>query len=219
MHPLFNAVLGGLAQRQVRWALLRPSGDLVKPTDGDIDIVVHPSDMSAVKAVFLALGFLPVPRAGTHFLAYDESTDDWFWFHVVDALCFLGGQINAHAVEACLARRVCSEPPRLAPDDDFWVLLLHCALDKRRVAARHRSTLQQLAVTQPLTGPMARFIAGFCAMGPATLTPHALVEMVVKEQWENVERTLWELADRGHAVIARHSCGVAVMTPRVIQAR
>jgi thymidylate kinase len=190
-----------MTQRQVRWALLRSPGDLTKPTSGDIDILVHPSDMPAVKAVFRSLGFLLLPRAGTHFLAYDAATDQWFWFHVVDALSFLGGQVNTGAVEACLARRVGSEPPRLAPDDDFWVLLLHCALDKRAVAARHRSMLQQLAVTQPLTGPMAMFIAGFCGTGPGAETPRRLVEMVVEEQWENVERTLGALADswtRGH---------------------
>jgi len=195
-HPISTAVLTELTQRQVRWALLRSPADLTMSMDGDIDLLVHPSDMSVVKAVFLALGFLSVPRAGTHFLAYDASTDLWLWFHVVDALSFLGGQVETDTAEACLARRLPCEPSRLAPDDGFWVLLLHCALDKRAVAARHCSTLQQLAATEPLAGPMANFMAGFCAMGSTTVTPHALVEMVVKDQWTGVEQTLWRLADQ-----------------------
>jgi thymidylate kinase len=164
-------------------------------TDGDIDILVHPLDMPVVKAVFLALGFVSVPRLGTHFLTYDASTDRWLWFHVVDALNFLGGRVMTHAGEACLARRIDSEQPRLAPDDEFWVLLLHCALDKRVVAARHRATLLQLAAKGPFDGPMTIFVGGFCRTGSVTVTPRALLDTVVREQWTDVERTLLALSD------------------------
>jgi hypothetical protein len=157
--------------------------------------------MSVVKAVFLAFGFVSLPRAETHVLFYDAPTDVWLWFHVVDRLSFLGGQVETDAVETCLARRLHCEPPRLAPDDAFWVLLLHCALDKRAVAPHHRSTLQQLAAPEPLTGPMAMFMARFCVTAPSIVTPHALVQMVVKGEWTNVEQAVWRLADvwrRGH---------------------
>lgn len=196
MHPIFRAVLDELRQRQVRWALLRSPADLMTPLDGDIDVLVHSADMSAARNIFLALGFVRVPRVGTHFLAFDAPTDQWFWFHVVDDLSFLGGQVKTYAAEGCLARRLDSELPRLAPDDGFWVLLLHCALDKRAVAARHRSTLQRDAAKELLTGPMAAFMARFCGTGSAAVTPHALVEMIIREQWTELERTLWELADR-----------------------
>jgi thymidylate kinase len=194
-HTASTAVLKELTQRQVRWALLRSPAEETS-TDGDIDLLVHPSDMSVVRDVFLALGFLSLPRAGTHFLSYDASTDVWLWFHVVDALSFLGGQVETDAAEACLARRLRCEPIRLAPDDAFWVLLLHCALDKRAVAPRHRSTLQQLAAPEPLTGPMATFMANFCALEPTTVTPQTLVQMVATGEWTGVEQTMWKLADQ-----------------------
>jgi len=198
-HPVSITLLRELTQRQVRWVLLRSPAN--ESPDGDIDLLVHPSDMSVVKAVFLALGFVLLPRAGTHALFYDASTDVWLWFHVVDELSFLGGQVQTDVVEACLERRLRGEPSRLAADDAFWVLLLHCALDKRAVAPHHRSTLQQLAAPEPLTGPMAMFMAGFCVMAPSIATPHALVEMVVKGEWARAEQDLWRVADvwrRGH---------------------
>src|SRR5262249_31048932 len=74
--------------------------------------------------------------------------------------------------------------------------LLHCALDKRAVAPRHRSPLQRLAATEPMSGPMAMFMTSFCAEGPTTVTPSALVNMVVKGQWTDVEQTLLRFADQ-----------------------
>jgi thymidylate kinase len=165
-------------------------------TDGDIDILIHPLDMPAAKATFVALGFLAVRTAGTHFQNYDASTDRWLWFHVVDTLSFSYGHVETHAAEECLARRLDTEPPRLASDDAFWILLLHCALDKRVVAARHRTTLQQLASTAPVTGPIAAFVTRFCAAGSTTVTPDSLVEMVIRERWADVEETLSGLADQ-----------------------
>ena len=200
-HPISTAVVRELTHRHVRWALLRSPADMTR--DGDIDLLVHPSDMPLANDMFLGLGFVPLPRAGTHFLFYDEPTDVWVWFHVVATLSFLGGQVETGVADACLARRLRCEPPRLAPDDEFWVLLLHCALDKRAVAPRHRSTLQRLAATGPLEGPMALFMAAFCATGSTPVTPHALVEMVVNGQWTDVEQALWTLAEqwrRGHRV-------------------
>lgn len=193
MCPTFAEVLRELTQRQIRWALLRSPGT---SKDGDIDILVHPSDMPAAKAMFLALGFLAVRTAGTHFHTYDASTDHWLWFHVVDTLSFRYGQVETHAAEDCLARRVDAEPPRLAPDDAFWILLLHCALDKRAVAARHRTTLQQLAATTPVAGPMAAFVTRLCAAASTTVTPDLLVQMVIAERWSDVEKALWGLADQ-----------------------
>jgi thymidylate kinase len=187
------AVLNELTQRQLRWVLLRSPET---STDGDIDILMHPSDMPAAKAMFLALGFLAVPTAGTHFQSYDASTDQWLWFHVVDTLSFGDGRIKTHAAEECLARRLDTRPPRLAPDDAFWILLLHCAIDKRVVAARHRTTLQQLATSALAAGPMAAFMTRFCAATSTTVTPDSLVEMVISERWTDLEETLRGLSDR-----------------------
>ena len=152
--------------------------------------------MPAAKAMFLALGFLAVGTAGTHFQNYDASMDHWLWFHVVDTLSFDYGRVKTHAAEECLARRLDTEPPRLAPNDAFWILLLHCVLDKRAVAPRHRATLQQLATTAPVAGPMAAFVTRLCAAASTTVTPDSLVAMVIGERWADVEETLCGLADQ-----------------------
>jgi thymidylate kinase len=195
MHATLNAVFGEMTRLQVRWALLRAPDDLTAPTSGDIDVLVHPSDLPAAKAAILGFGFLALPRPGTHLQAYDAATDQWLWLHLVDRVSFLGGRIDTQAAEACLARRLAVQPPRLAPDDDFWLLLLHCALDKHAVADRYRRKLRHVATTGPLAGPLATFMTEFCASASTTVTPRSLVEMVKDEQWTSVQETLWALAE------------------------
>jgi hypothetical protein len=68
------------------------------PQEGDIDVLrtgpICPWPMPFSLVLFAC-------RAAEHISAYDAPTDQWFWFHVVDALSFLGGQVKTHAAEGC----------------------------------------------------------------------------------------------------------------------
>lgn len=189
MRSLVTAVFSELNRRQIRWALLRAPLASTTPPTGDIDVLVHAADRSAVEAIFRDLQFVRLPRSGIHFLRYDAPSDQWIWFHIVCELNFGSGMpVTTGAAHACLARRsVTCDPPRLAPEDAFWVLLLHCAFDKRRLSPRHAHTLQELAPPDPDTGALAAFVARLCA---GASTPALIVEMIRRGDWAGVEQTM-----------------------------
>src|SRR5207244_855494 len=67
-----------------------------------------------------------------------------------------------------------------AEGDAFWLLLLHCLLDKRDVASRHRTRLRSLAPAG-LESPLGPAV---CAAAGSEFTPAAFVGAVQSGEWE-----------------------------------
>jgi thymidylate kinase len=80
------------------------------------------------------------------FVSYDAATDYWITLHLVTELAF--GRF--HDLYLCDAEALLRRRQRdsglsvLHPTDAFWVLLLHCMLDKGRIVERHRAGLERL---------------------------------------------------------------------------
>jgi thymidylate kinase len=189
LHPDVRAVFAALDDRSVRWALLRGKVSTATAGEGDIDLLVHPADAQPTQDLFLTLGFVRLPRPGTHFLRYDGCADVWFWFHVVHDLSFAGRRLVTGAAEACLAR-VAGTPAELAPDDAFWTLLLHCVLDKGRITESHGQRLAVLAGLSAAPGPLSAFMEQLCADKVPQLTAGALREMTARRDWIAVEQAV-----------------------------
>ena len=59
---------------------------------------------------------------------------------------------------------------RLAPDEAFWVTLLHGLLDKGVIAPRHRESLHELAASARPDGPLGQVVARACPAGRMRLS-------------------------------------------------
>jgi len=73
----------------------------------------------------------------------------------------------------------------LAPDDAFWVLLLHCLVDKGSIAARHRTRLQALAAVALTENPLAQVVAAAC---PDGWTLARILQYVRDHRWVQLEQ-------------------------------
>src|SRR6478736_4845006 len=115
----------------VRWAILR--GEIDRPTDGDLDVLVHPDDAAAFDAGARRAGFthLPAWGHGHHRFHLGRGTGGWWRLDAVDRLRFSGGQeLGPDIVAGALARRGPGPVPQLAADDAASALALHLLLDR-----------------------------------------------------------------------------------------
>jgi thymidylate kinase len=88
----------------------------------------------------------------------------------------------------------------LDPDDEFWVLLLHCLLDKGTIAPRHRTRLQELMGEVRTDGPLARLIESIC---PDGWSLERILMCVSGREWiamESLAPSLTAMWMRHHAV-------------------
>ena len=105
------------------------------------------------------------------------------------------GGTDTRAIPPCPTRLI---PDRPADEDAFWLLLLHCLLDKRKVAPHYRSALRKLAPTSrnsPLAGAVSAAAGGGFDAG-------ALIALVRAARWQ-------ALAEAGSALMA----GIRRRTP------
>lgn len=154
-RPLTRTILTALDEAQVRWCLVRGFAG-----GGDVDVLVAAADLPRAGEVMARHGLLRL-RAygrGTHrfFLGLDEPTGSWVEFDLVTELVFgRHSEIRTGAAQPCLARRRREDGVWvLAPQDEFWALLLHCLLDKGAFAGRHIRRLRRLAPTATLDSPL-----------------------------------------------------------------
>ena len=158
---LIRSVVADLDDANVRWCLLRDdSQPPVGP--GEIDILVADADIDRAADVMQARGFVRL-RAygrGTHrfFLGFEPNTRLWLEFDLVTEMAYgRHFEVRTEAEGACLARRQRHNGMwTLAPDDEFWALLLHCLLDKRGLGDHHLLRLMLLRRSASWSSPLAR---------------------------------------------------------------
>ncbi|PYV30539.1 MAG: hypothetical protein DMG09_27350 [Acidobacteria bacterium] len=190
LHPVLEAVFLAFEEAGVRWCLLRTPADFGTPSGGDVDLLVDPAHIESVRRVMEACGFAPLPTRnhGVHtcFLSYHRPTDCWIWLDLVTELSFgPHSALRTRAERGCLARRQRDGAVVLALDDAFWVLLLHCLLDKGAIAPRHRKRLEELVAAVRADSPLARVVEAVC---PAGWTPARMTESVSRGDWITLEQ-------------------------------
>jgi thymidylate kinase len=156
-----GAVFVGLDSAAVRWCLLRPVAEGGRP-DGDVDLLVAHADLPRAIAVLRTCGLAPLAAygRGSHrfFLGFDPGTGRFVELDVVAELAY-GPHfaVRSRAEGRCLAgRRREGAAWVLRQEDEFWALLLHCALDSRAVDGRHAERLARLAGSASLDSPLVR---------------------------------------------------------------
>jgi hypothetical protein len=188
LHPVLETVFSTFDQADIAWCLLRFPSNLGAPSGGDVDLLIDRRNIGIVQKVLKKLGFAARGHSiHPHFLTYHRFTDSWIWLDIATELSFgRNYALRTRAEAGCLARRqrngVFNVP---APDDAFWVLLLHCMLDKRAIALRHRARLQELARSARTNGPLGQFLETICPVG---WFPGRMLECVSRGDWIALER-------------------------------
>jgi hypothetical protein len=142
----------------VRWCLLRGESG----AGGDVDLLVHRADLSALRTLLGELGLEELRAWGRwphHFFVAAELKLD-----VVTDLAFgPHATLRTDAAEAVLARRVAGRP---APPDAFWALLLHTLLDRGAVRASHARDLEALGpCARDAASPLRPYVEAACPPG------------------------------------------------------
>lgn len=201
-HPLLEDVFSAFNQQRVSWCVLRGEAELACPAD-DVDLLVAARDLPRVRAILTTHRFVALPSwgRGSHlfFVGYHPPTETWITLDIVTELTY-GPYLDlpTYAAAGCLARRRQAGSISLqTPDDGFWTLFLHCALDKRMFAPHRAARLRELAAAARTDGPLARLAAMAC---PDGWDAARLVESVRRGDWE----TLTHLAPAMAAGWRRH---------------
>jgi energy-coupling factor transporter ATP-binding protein EcfA2 len=85
-------------------------------------------------------------------MRYDQASDRWLLLDVSTTVSFQSPRswcLPEAADQVLRHRRLAHGVPVPADADAFWLLLLHCLLDKGRVADHHRACLLRLAAVAP----------------------------------------------------------------------
>lgn len=185
-HPVLSRLFSVLQQRGVCWTLLRVPSDLRAPL-GDVDILVASADVPALREAAADLGFVAVPGWASPpnliLVCYDRPSDRWLVLDVSTSVSFRSppSWCLPGATEQVLhRRRVRGEMVVPADGDAFWLLLLHCLLDKRRVARHQQARLQRLAPA----GVRSPLGAAVCAAAGDRFAPVAFARVARLGDWD-----------------------------------
>jgi thymidylate kinase len=189
LHPLLAQAFTTLDQAEVCWCLLRVPSNPSAPS-GDIDLLVAPAQLDRLPGLLGPLGFVALPGwdygSDRLFLAYDQETGQWIWLDVTDQVTFgRNRDLRTTLAAGCLDRRQrLGEMWAPSDDDAFWLLLLHCLLDKQTVPAHYRERLVDLAGRALVDGPFGRLAQRIC---PDGWTAGRLLEVSRSGDWSTLE--------------------------------
>ena len=192
LHPRLQQLFTAWERRGIAWCVLRMPADTYAP-DSDIDLLIDPSNLSAAAGIADDHRFVRRPglHRGLHLITYDTTTGTWLWLHCVAGLSFGPNQaLLGDAAGSLLRRQPFPFPPRLSAQDEFWVTLAHCLLDRRRVAPKHRGRLSILADQSTPDGVIAH---GLDAMLPQGVSSNVLLQACRVEDWDALERLIPDL--------------------------
>ncbi|HEC11337.1 MAG TPA: ATP-binding cassette domain-containing protein [Acidimicrobiales bacterium] len=157
--PLLGRLFDSLNRSGVRWLVLRGRDRLEAP-DGDVDLLVHPADLSTVSSLATEVGFVGRSAWGRRphrFMSgYDPEVDRMIELDLVDEIAFgPHHELRTETATGVLARAVPSDGvPVPCPEDAVWLNLIHLLLDKTTVPIHRIDT----AEVPGSTGPVAELL-------------------------------------------------------------
>jgi thymidylate kinase len=195
-HPVLSRLSAELEGRQLRWMLLRTPSVPAAPT-GDVDLLVAPADAVALRDVATSLGFVALPGwespPGLLLVSYHRESDRWLVLDVTTSVSFTSARfsLDPEATMALLQRRRVQDGMTVPADEDaFWLLLLHCLLDKGRVAEPYRGRLRALAQTA-MKSALATMV---CGADGGRFKADELVAHARDQHWETLAQSSSELS-------------------------
>ena len=196
LHPVLESAFDALNRAGIAWCLIRFPSSLSAPT-GDVDLLIDRADDARTRRILRTLGFGTLQLWGRQdpeafHLLYHRPTDLNLCLHIATQLSFGPGHvIRTNAAAGCLQRRRRRGTLFEAhPKDAFWILLLHCLLDKGNVAPRYQADLRRLAAWAQADDELASAIEALC---PAGWEASELIERVRCDDWVPLDDLSWHL--------------------------
>jgi hypothetical protein len=183
VHPVLRLLFTDLESRRLRWMMLRTPSDPAAPR-GDVDVLMARADAELLRDAAGGLGFVPLPgwesAPDLILVRYDRPSDRWLVLDVSTDVSFRSRspwRLPGAAEQVLERRRFEDGIPSPREGDAFWLLLLHCLLDKEYLAPHHRRRLLHLAAGGPRS-PLEDAVrwAGF--------TPAAFVDAARAGDWD-----------------------------------
>lgn len=191
MHPMLATLFSGLDASGVRWTLLRTPRDLQFPP-GDVDLLVRSRDVEAFDEAARAAGFRPLPGWGRWpdllYVGFDHVAARFVVVEATDRVSFGRHGEFVLDVAAGVLDRAVARDGMVVPDadDGFWLLLLHCLLDKGWVPQHYRERLAAGAGAATTGGPLAALVDER-ADGDPDLTAAGLRAAAAAHDWPRLE--------------------------------
>lgn len=202
LHPVLESAFDALNRAGISWCLIRFPSNLSAPK-GDVDLLVDRADEARTRRILRTLGFGTLQLWGRQdpeafHLLYHRPTDLNLCLHIATQLSFGPSHIiRTNAAAGCLQRRRRRGTLFEAhPKDAFWILLLHCLLDKGNVAPRYQASLRGLAAWAQADDELARATE---ALYPAGWDALEMIERVRCNDWaplDDLARHLKKAAGR-----------------------
>jgi O-antigen/teichoic acid export membrane protein len=155
VHAVLGELFAALQEKGLSWMCLRTPSNLAAPS-GDVDLLVARRDAAALADEAARLGFVALPGWASApdliLLHYHRASDRWLVLDISTSVSFRSPAswcLDGTAEDVLGRRRVANGIPVPDEADAFWLLLLHCLLDKRHVSRRHASSLGRLAAAAP----------------------------------------------------------------------
>ena len=187
MQSPLSALFDTMARRGILYCVLRDAERLdTLAHGGEIDLLVHPSDLDRAEACLAESGFVGLVSWGHwphHFyVLYDAVADCWIKCDVVTAISY-GRPV--HNLVTDLANDCLAERHRAGrvfapcPEDELVTLLLHCVLDSNAFrperVARVKELRRQTTRDERLQAHVSRYWPG--------MTWPRLAKMIDRDEW------------------------------------
>jgi thymidylate kinase len=196
VHPALDELFRAWDERQVEWTLLRLPSRLDAP-EGDVDVLVDARRAADARAAAEDLGFVALPgwdaAPNLILFLYDRRSDRWLVVDAVTVVSFARERILLLGVAGCLlARRRRAGAVWVPADDDrFWLLLLHCMLDRGAIPVTYRPELRALARMPVGDSPAVLALPGW-----GRQTRSELAAAAARGDWALLERRAAPLLTR-----------------------
>lgn len=188
MPELLARTLRAFDGAELNYCVLRDADRLADLAGGgEIDVLVDPGHIDALRRCVARLGFAELSRPGHaphhFFVGYDAAADGWLKLDVVTAIAY-GRPSHAWRTPLagpCLAhRRRTGAAVGPAAEEGLVTLLLHCVLDKAAFPEADRARLRALAAAARDHGRVTDLLD---AGGATMWTAAAVAAAVAGEQW------------------------------------
>ncbi len=192
MNALLKEVFEVLHQNEIAYCVLRDGAELpnVDLHNAEIDLLVDARQFLDFDSRMRALGFRPFSRWGyephTHYVKsiYDNASS--FELDVVTEISFGVGlrDLKTDLADNCLKnRRLVGGIYLPSVEDELFVVLLHCVLDKNRVAPHRAARIQTLREQVTETKYLSQLCARYWS---ATISWTDLDALIVAGMWSNL---------------------------------
>jgi hypothetical protein len=191
MNVLLQQIFDRLHVHQIAYCVLRDGHALetIEARNAELDLLVSPNDFHHFDRAIRELGFTPFARLGSaphvHFV---KRLDDGAKFEL-DVVTRIAYGVPVRNLETDLAQH-CIENRRLvngvyipSPEDEIFTVLLHCLLDKGRIAPHRAARIQALREQVTDTAHMSRLCAQYWS---AKITWSDIDAMIAAGDWSSL---------------------------------